>query len=227
MQQLLVKIFWAVYLAATNKKGISALELQRKLGIRSYQTAWLLLQKIRKGMTSSGNFPLTDYVEVDETYIGAQSEGKRGRGAENKSPVAVAVETDGKNMGRAYLKCIDSHSKEELKPFVKECIAPGAKVTTDGLPSYNFLKEYYEHNQVVIKDPKKTGELLPKVHIVIANLKMWLRGTFNRYPEKHIQSYLNEFAFRFNRRWKIENIFDKLLYRCIQRSTITFAELTG
>ena len=94
-----------------------------------------MLQKIRKGMTSSGNFPLTGDVEVDESYIGAKSEGKRGRGAEKKSLVVVAVETEGKNTGRAYNKRIDSHSKEELEPFIKQRVAPGTKVTTDGLPS--------------------------------------------------------------------------------------------
>ena len=227
LKQPLVILFWAVYLVSTDKKGISALELQRKLGIRCYKTAWMLLHKIRKGMASSDNFPLTSDVEADETYVGGHSEGKRGRGAENKSLVAVVVETDGTNMGRAYLKNIEHPSKEEIGGFLKTHVAKGVKITTDGFPSYGFLKEDFKHHPIVLKDPKKAGELLPKVHIVIANLKMWLRGTFNRYPLKHLQSYLDEFTFRFNRRWKLENIFDKLLTRCIQRSTITFADLSA
>ena len=151
------------------QKGISALELQRKLGLKSYQTAWLLLHKLRKAMASSGQFPLRTMVEADETYIGGAKEGKAG----------------------------------------------------------SFLTADYQHDNIILKEHKKKRELLSKVYIVIANLKMWLRGTFNRYPEKHIHSYLNEFAFRFNRRWKMENIFNKLLNRCLITTTITFAELTG
>jgi len=222
----LQRLFWAVYLLAVSKKGISALELQRKLGLNSYQTAWLLLHKLRKAMVSSGKFPLTISVEVDETYIGGHRQGKTGRGAESKSLVAVAVETEGKNMGRAYLKRIEKASMEELSSFIKGRVAQGTSVITDGWSSYKFLSAEYNHDPVRAKE-QDNGELLPKVHIVIANLKMWLRGTFNRYPEKHIQKYLDEFSFRFNRRWNLDSIFDKLLSRCLLCNTITFAELTG
>jgi transposase-like protein len=225
----LPRLFLAVFLIATNKKGISALELQRRLGIRSYQTAWLLLHKLRKAMTSSGQFPLKTMVEADETYIGGAQEGKTGRGAEGKSLVAAAVEVDPDKdtMGRTYLQKIATHSMAELGSFIQQHVEEGTTVITDGLPSYAFLNAGYQHHSLIIKEHKKSGELLPKVHIVIANLKMWLRGTFNRYPNKHIQSYLNEFCFRFNRRWRVENIFDKLLSRCILTTTITYAELTG
>ena len=227
LKQPLKTLFWAIFLIATNKKGISALELQRKLGINCYKTAWTLEHKIRKGMSTSGNFPLIGAVEADETYVGGQSKGKRGRGAENKSIVAVVVETDGVKMGRSYLQIIEHPNKEEIGGFLNKHVAKGTKITTDGFPSYGFLKEAFIHNPIIIKDPKKAGELLPKAHIIIANLKMWLRGTFNRYPVKHLQAYLDEFTFRFNRRWKLENIFDKLLTRCIQRTTITYAELSA
>lgn len=225
----LLRLFWAVYLIATSKKGISALELKRKLGLNSYQTSWLLLHKLRKAMTSSGQFPLKIMVEADETYIGGAKEGKAGRGAAGKSLVAVVVEVNPEEntMGRTYLQRIDSHSMKELGSFIRQRVSPGTVVITDGLSSYSFLEDDYQHDKIILKEHKKKGELLPKVHIVIANLKMWLRGTFNRYPEKHIQSYLNEFTFRFNRRWKIENIFDKLLNRCLLNNTITYAELTG
>jgi len=223
----LQKLFWAMYLVATIKKGMSALELQRKLNIGSYKTAWLLLHKLRKAMVSSGDFPLTISVEADETYIGGQREGKAGRGAGGKSLVAVAVETDGKNMGRAYLKKIEKASMKELSAFIKERVEIGTNVITDGWPAYKFLFAEYHHEPIKAKEQTNRDELLPKVHIVIANLKMWLRGTFNRYPEKHIQKYLDEFSFRFNRRWNLDNIFDKLLNRCIQRTTVTLAELTA
>jgi hypothetical protein len=106
-------------------------------------------------------------------------------------------------------------------------VEEGTTEITDGLPSHAFLNAGYQHHSLIVKEHNKSGELLPKVHIVIANLKMWLRDTFNRYPNKHIQSYLNEFCFRFDRRWRVEKIFDKLLSRCILTTTITYAELTG
>ena len=107
LRQPLVILFWAVYLIATTKKGLSALELQRKLGLKSYRTAWTLLHKIQSAMASSQAFPLTGTVEVDETYIGGRRPGKRGRGAEGKSLVAAVVETPGRFIGRAYLKTME------------------------------------------------------------------------------------------------------------------------
>jgi transposase-like protein len=216
-------LFWAVYLVSTSKKGLSAMELQRKLGFRSYRTAWTLLQKIRLAMASSRSFPLTGSVEVDETYIGGRRPGKRGRGAEGKALVAVAVETSGRTMGRAYLSSIKDTSTDSLKSFISTYVTPGVTVTSDAFPSYAFLDQDYVHVPVV--SLKADTDILPKVHIVIANLKMWLRGTYNCLPSKHLQKYLDEFIFRFNRRWKLENIFDKLLVRCIMNHPCTYAEL--
>lgn len=229
LRQPLTKLFLAIYLISTNKKGISALELQRKIGLKSYQTAWTLQHKLRKAMKSSNSFPLTDPVEVDETYIGGKRHGKAGRGAENKALVAVAVETrDKKRMGRTYLSPIENAGKEELCQFVEKHVKPGTIVKTDGWISYQDLASNYIHKPSKLYSPDDAAKLLPKVHIIIANAKMWMRGTFNRYPSsKHLERYLEEFQFRFNRRWNIDNIFDSLLERCIQRTTITFAELTG
>ena len=223
----LLTLFWAVYFIATSKKGISAMELQRKLGIRSYQTAWLLLHKIRYAMASSQMFPLTNDVEADETFVGGRHSGKRGRGAEGKTPVAAVVETNGKTMGRAYLETIESVTTYNLTSFITRNLTPGVKVTTDGYTAYGFLSAYFQH--VPLTRPKDTtdDEVLPKVHILFANLKMWLRGTYNCLPSKHLQRYLDEFIFRFNRRWKMENIFDKLLLRCIITHAFTYADLTG
>ena len=203
------------------------MELKRKLGIRSYQTAWLLLHKIRSAMASSQMFPLTGDVEVDETFVGGRRPGKRGRGAEGKSLAAAAVETNGKTMGRAYLETIDSATTETLTSFVTRYLAQGVKVATDDYKAYGFLSENFRHAPVKRSHRTYDGVTLPKVHIVIANLKMWLRGTYNCLPSKHLQKYLNEFNFRFNRRWNLEGIFDKLLVRCVNTSTFTYADLTG
>jgi len=223
----LLTIFWAVYLVATSKKGMSAMELKRKLDIRSYQTAWLLLHKIRSAMASSQMFPLTGDVEVDETFVGGRRPGKRGRGAEGKSLVAAAVETNGKTMGRAYLETIGSASTDNLTSFISRNLTPGVKVTSDGFKSYGFLAEYFRHVPVNTSTSISDNVSLPKVHIVIANLKMWLRGTYNCLPSKHLQHYLDEFIFRFNRRWYLDNIFDKLLLRCVSGTSFSYAELTG
>ena len=222
----LLTLFWAVYLIATSKKGISAMELKRKLGIKSYQTAWLLLHKIRSAMASSQMVPLTGDAEADETFIGGRRPGKRGRGAEGKSTVAAVVETDGKTMGRAYLETIDTATTENLTSFLSRNLSPGVKVTTDGFLAYGFLAANFQHVPRV-KSKSSDEDTLPKVHILIANLKMWLRGTYNCLPSKHLQHYLDEFIFRFNRRWKLESIFDKLLVRCIASPSFTYADLTG
>ena len=144
----LLTLFWAVYFIATSKKGMSAMELKRKLGVRSYQTAWFLLHKIRSAMASSQMFPLTGDVEVDETFVGGRRPGKRGRGAEGKSLVAAAVETNGKTMGRAYLETIDSATTDTLTSFVTRYLAPGVKVATDAYKAYGFLSENFRHTPV-------------------------------------------------------------------------------
>lgn len=216
-------LLWAVYLVSTTKKGISALELQRKLGLRYYESAWLLLQKIREAMSPHGHLKLSGEVEVDETYVGGSREGKRGRGAEDKTLVAVAVETNGKTMGRARFQTISSTSREDLHGFIYVHVASGALVHTDGLASYDNLKEYRHAPR---KKSKENPDVLPRVHIVVANLKMWLRGTYNRLPAKHLQRYMDEFTFRFNRRWNLSSIFSILFCRCLTTHTITFADLT-
>jgi len=224
LRQPLRKLFWAVYLIGTAKQGISAKELQRKLGIKSYRTVWNLMHRIRNVMASSGKFPLTKDVEVDETYIGGHEEGKRGRGAQDKTAVAIAVEAKGEKkhtMGRAYLKIIPRVTQDELKDFMHAHVMKGVTVKTDGLGIYNFVDHDYSHQRIVLTNNGDATELLPKVHIVISNLKMWLRGTYHALPQKYLQNYLNEFVFRFNRRWRLNAIFDSLLFRCATHQPIT------
>jgi transposase-like protein len=224
LRQPLRKLFWAVYLTGTDKQGISATELQRKLGIKSYRTVWNLMHRIRAAMASSGAFPLTKAVEVDETYIGGHQPGKRGRGAQEKTVVAIAVETAGEKehtMGRAYLETIPQVTQKELKRFLHAHVMKGVPVKTDGLHVYSFVEHEYHHQRVVLSRDGNTAELLPKVHIVISNLKMWLRGTYHALPQKYLQNYLNEFVFRFNRRGRLSAIFDSLLFRCVTHQPVT------
>ncbi len=223
LRQPLSVLIWACYWIATTKKGISALELKRKLGFKSYQTAWTLTHKIRKAMKSSGQYPIQSDVEFDETFLGPSEKPDDDR----RAVVKTAVETDGTSIGRAYLEHIQSQKSQEVASFIQKTVAHGVLIKTDGYVSYKFLKEQYQHKPHKMYDKKDNEKHLPKVHIVVANLKMWLRGTFNHLPYKHAQRYLDEFCFRFNRRWKLENIFDKLMTRAFITSTVTYAELTG
>ncbi len=217
------KILWACYWIATTKKGISALELKRKLGLRSYQTAWTLEHKIRQAMKSSGHYPIPSAVEFDVAFLGLAENAD----AQGRALVATVVQTDRTLIGRAYLEHLQTHSSEAIEHFMEKNVAPGVTVRTDGHVSYKCLSKKYQHHLHKMYDKKDNAVHLPKVHIVIANLKMWLRGTFNRLPNKHAQRYLNEFCFRFNRRWKLENIFEKLLTRAMVTPTVIYAELTG
>lgn len=225
LRQPLRVIFWACYWFATTKKGISSKELQRKLGIKSYQTAWTLAHKIRKAMKSSGQYPIQNDVEFDEAFLGLPDEGSE---SSRRALVKAVVETDGRFIGRTYLEHLQCGTAKTIESFIDKCVRPGVVIKTDGHPVYQFLKQHYEHR--AYKMYRNKGDIeknLPKIHIIIANLKMWLAGTFNCMPYKHAQRYLDEFCFRFNRRWKLENIFDKLIIRAVVTAPITYAELTG
>lgn len=224
LRQPLWLLLWTCYWMATTKKGISAKELQRKLGV-SYQTAWTLAHKIRIAMKSSGKYPINNEVEFDETCLGkADKKYDKGRAV---IKAVVEVDPNTHRMGRAYIEHIQSEKSEDVKTFIHKTVKSGCVIRTDGKKTYIFLKKEYKHHPHKMYDKKDNEIHLPKVHIVIANLKMWLRGMHNHLPYKHSQRYLDEFDFRFNRRWKLENIFEKLVTRAIERSTLTYAELTG
>jgi len=224
LRQPLLLLMWVCYWMSTTQKGISAKELQRKLGV-SYQTAWTLGHKIRLAIKSSGNYRINNEVEFDETCLGeADKKFDRGRAV---IKAVVEVNPENQRMGLAYLEHIQSEKSKDVESFIKRTVEPGSVIRTDGKKTYLFLKNDYLHHPHKMYDKKDNEMHLPKVHILFANLKMWLRGVHNHLPYKHSQRYLDEFNFRFNRRWKLENIFDKLMTRAVERSTITYAELTG
>lgn len=223
LRQPLLILMWACYWIATTKKGISAKELQRKLGLGGYQTAWTLLHKIRNAMESSGQYPITGDVEFDGTFLGLSEK----KDDASRAHVKVVVETDGTTIGRAYMEHVPDQKLKTIKSFVNKTVSLGSVIKTDGHVSYKFMKKQYIHYPYKMYDKKDNNKHLPKVHIVITNLKNWLRGTFNHMPNKHCQLYLNEFCFRFNRRWNLENIFEKLIDRTFSTQKITYAELIG
>ena len=211
--------FHAIWWVTTQKNGASALGLQRVLGLKQYQTAWTWLHKLRRAMVRPGRDLLTGTVEVDECYMGGLEEGLRGRKAEKKALIIVAAEEDGKGIGRIRLRLIPDASAKSLHQFVQESIQPGNMVHTDGWSGYSGLSaKGYVHNVTVLKGKNETAsELLPRVHLVISLLKRWLMGTHQgAVSHKHLDYYLDEFTFRFNRRNSKSR--GKLFFRLLQQA---------
>ncbi len=211
--------FQAMWWMTTQKNGASALGLQRVLGLKQYQTAWTWLHKLRSAMVRPGRDLLSGRVEVDESYLGGLEEGLRGRLIESKALIAVAAQEDGRGIGRIRLRCLPDASAESLHPFIQESITPGSLVHTDGWRGYAGLTAKGYVHQVTILKAKQVpaSDLLPRVHRVISLLKRWLMGTHQgAVSHKHLDYYLDEFAFRFNRRKS--NSRGKLFYRLVQQA---------
>jgi len=200
----LTEWFAAAWYMTNQKHGVSALGLQRLLGLGSYQTAWTMLQKLRTAMVRPGRDRLQGAVEVDEAYVGGIEQGMRGRGTECKFIVAIAVEVlSPKGFGRIRLGRVDDVSGASLVPFVSAAVEPGAEVRTDGWKGYNGLSgQGYRHHAISVSasgDPAHVS--MPAVHRVASLLKRWLLGTHQgSVTAEYLDAYLNEFAFRFNRR---------------------------
>ena len=215
----LVMWFRAIWWVTTQKNGASALGLKRILGLGSYETAWTWLHKLRCAMVRHGRDKLSGTVEVDETYIGGKKPGKRGRGAVGKNLVLVAVEDKGKHLGRIRLSRVIDASAESLIPAIQESIDTGSNVRTDGWKGYTSLSSKgYKH--FVIRQSVNVGDnLLPLTNRVIALLKSWLQGTHQgSVKSSHLDYYLDEFTFRFNRR--TSHYRGKLFYRLLQQAVV-------
>lgn len=193
--------FEAMWYVVNQKSGVSALGLQRVLGLGSYHTAWNWLHKLRRAMVRPGRDRLSGVVEVDEIFIGGERPGKRGRGAAGKTLVVVAAEKAEKGIGRIRLRRVNDAAGESLEPAVWEMVEPGSIVRTDGWRGYNGLTELgYEH-QVVRKGPGLGDNLLPLANRVASLLQRWLLGTHQgAVQHSHLEYYLDEYTFRFNRR---------------------------
>lgn len=208
-----LKAFWIIYFVSTNKKGIASTELSRKLELRQ-KTCWLFKQKVMKAMESSGRYPLTGMVEADEFVVGQQEEGTTGRENKKKKLVAIAIERHGKSgASRMYARHIDNASFQQLGPFIGQTVDRGARLRTDCWPGYTGLKDSYENFCQVPSGPK--GSNFKTLHRVIMGFKAWLRGMHSRVV--HIQAYLNEYCYRYNRSFMKEGIFDNLLNRMVGR----------
>ncbi len=210
-------IWWIV----AQKNGVSAKGLQKILGLGSYQTAWTWLHKFRRLMVLSGRNKLKGTIEVDEVFVGGKKSGKRGRGAEGKSLIAVAVELKGKKTGRIRLAKISDASSESLNKFINNNIEKSSEIITDGWKGYNGIAKIgYSHviHESLIKSDNE--EILPNVHRVASLLKRWLLGTHQSYLNKNkLEYYLDEYVFRYNRR--TANSRGLLFLRLIEQAVVT------
>jgi len=222
--------FHIIWWVSVQKTGVSASNFQDFMGFGSYETAWAWLLKLRRVMNRPERDKLTGNVEVDETFIGGEESGKKidgknktGRGSDEKIIVVVATECKGKQIGRVRFKCIDSASSENLMKFIEDNIAYGSNIITDGWSGYSPLSESkdYKHEKKIISGSNmEAHELLPHVHMVDSLLKRWMLGTHQgRVSSKHLEYYLDEYAFRFNR--KLSKHRGKIFYRLIQQAVAT------
>jgi transposase-like protein len=217
--------FRAIWQITSQKYGANALGLKRVLGIGSYRTAWTWMHKLRTAMVRPDRERLSGTIEVDETYLGGQKSGKRGRGASGKTLVLIACELNGKRIGRIRLYLLKDASSESLISAIRELIEPGSTIQTDAWSGYGPLKNSkFQH--IVIRESSNLGDtLLPHAHLVAALLKRWLLGTYQgAVRPSHLDYYLDEYTFRFNRR--ASGSRGKLFYRLIQQA-VAIAPVKG
>jgi transposase-like protein len=222
--------FAAAWYATGTKHGVSALSLQRVLGLGSYETAWALLHKLRRAMVRPGRDRLAGEVEADETYVGGVATGKRGRGAVKKAIVEVAVEKRGTGMGRVRLVRIPDISGESLLAAIEQSVEPGAVVYTDHYGGYNGLGAagYIHYPTAISSSGDPAHVLMPRVHRIASLLKRWLLGTHQgAVRPQHLDDYLTEFAFRFNRRSSNHRglLFYRLLEQAVQLEHVPLAAI--
>ena len=232
----LARWFLAIYLVTASKGGISAMELQRQMGFGSYGTAWAWLHKIRRAMVVPDRKPLSERVEADETLVGGARPGKPGRGAAGKTVVAGAVESRrgqlrGRRLGRLRLQAVADASASSLIGFLGRNVASPAQVATDGWAGYRGLEaKGYAHEPIPLAHSWGDAALrLPAIHLVFGLAKRWLLGTHHgAVSAKHLQAYLDEYVFRFNRRTakSIAHRFARLIEQAVLTQPTTYRAIT-
>lgn len=222
----LSKWFLAIYCIASDKRGLSAVQLMDDIEV-SYPTAWLMLHKIRAAMSERDTtYMLEGIVEMDDTYIGAKDEGgKRGRGTD-KTKVVVALSLGAvDNPLYVKMQVTPDIKGESLRAFALENIVEGSTIRSDSFRSYNILEKEYTHEPEPF-NPVENGEHRGWLHVIVSNLKSFIDGTYHGLDKKHLQNYINEFCYRFNRRLFKRQGFYRLLDCCINCRTMTYSELT-
>jgi hypothetical protein len=233
--------YWLIYRMATDKVGTSVAEMQRLLEIKDYKTCWLMAHKVRKAMADrDSQYSLAGLVELDDSFFGPAGH-TAGRGSERKSTVlcAVSLYRDAKGEekpGFAHMRVVQDASAKSISQFLERLgCGPDTEdgrglldaIRTDGWQSYSKAAKDKElgHYRVVLRNPSQAGRLLPWVHRVISNAKSVIRGTHRGVSEKHLQSYLAEVCYRFNRRFWEKELFDRLIRACVGTATVTYGDL--
>lgn len=225
--------FWfrAMWYVVNQKNGASALTVQRLLGLGSYQTAWVWMQKLRRAMVRHGRDRLAGIVEADETYVGGAKAGKRGRGAQGKALALLAVQLQpGNKIGRIRISHVPDASGQSLVPAIEGMVEVGSEIKTDGWGGYNEL-ESKGYRRTVVRHSAEIGEnLLPACHRVASLLKRWLLGTHQgAVRHEHLAYYLDEFTFRFNRRTSVSRgmLFYRLAQQAVQVEPAPYVKLVA
>jgi transposase-like protein len=227
--------FWAAYLMTTDKRGISALLLQRQLGLRRYETAWMMLHKFRRAMINLAREPLRGEVELDDTWVGGTQAGLRGSRqlkGRKAALVLVAVEKRGRATGRARMAVVPDFKSATLIAFLKQNVESGSTVCTDGLKSFTGFEEAgYRHvprsQPLRIELRKGAKSVVPLADQAIGNLQQWLIGTYHGVSRDQLQVYLDEFVFRHNRRRLPMAAFQTLLGLATGRKPTPYQQIRG
>jgi len=237
----LIKWYWLIYHMAMDKVGVSISEMQRILEIKDYKTAWLMAHKVRKAMSDrDAMYSLAGLIEMDESFFGPKGSTKGG-GSERKSTVLCAIslyrDREGEEKpGFAHMQVVDNAAADTIEDFLerlgcgvmtKEGQQLLEAIRSDGWKSYGKATKNkgLQHFKVILRDAEAAGRLLPWVHRIISNVKAVIRGTHRGVSEKHLQSYLSEVCYRFNRRFWEKELFDRLVKACVSTKTITYPEL--
>ena len=221
------KWFCALYLLANDKRGLSALQLSKKLEV-SYYVAWTMLHKIRRAMKDRDDgYQLQGVIEMDDAFFGGGHGGdKRGRGT-SKTPVVIEASTDKDAVRFARMNVVEHVDAETIGRIVEADVKNGQTIRTDGWWAYGVVeKKGHRHQRWPNLTPKESKIFLKWVHMMASNSKAFLLGTFHGIGKKHLQSYLDEYSYRFNRRQWEGQIFDRLVTACANSKGITFSELT-
>ena len=228
--------FWAIYRMSHDKKGLSAVQLAKEIGV-SYPTAWLMQHKIRKAMEDRDRgYRISGLIEVDEGYVGGEEHGesRKGRGAAAKSVVAVAVERRAEGQpgrppvpGFAALRVLPNAAAASLEGFLGSKVEPGSHILSDGWNGYRRIgAQGFTHTATVIAHQTEAAhKLFPWVHITLSNLKRFLLGTHHQVNPRHLKRYVAEFNYRLNRRTQLPGLMQHLTQACIATRTITYKQL--
>jgi len=222
----LEKWFWAIYFVGRDKRGCSAMMLSKELEI-SYKAAWFMLHRIRKAMMDrDSKYLLAGVVELDDAYFGAPEEGKRGRGT-SKAKVIVGLSLDDEGHPQFLkMEVVNDLKKQTIAEFAHSNIENGSTISSDAYRSYRNLQKEGYNLEFKVFNPKEDPEHLNWLHTIVSNAKAFVTGTFHGLDEKHLQRYLDEFCYRFNRRFFVSELFNRIVNCCITSQKIKYTELT-